>query len=145
VDQNERPTSMATVQETAARLGLVTGKALATLIKERFPRPILVATVSLVVIANVFNMAADLMSMAASLQLLLPLPFHPLLFLPRHRDSAFELTMPYHSSARILRFLTISLVAYIAVLAIVDVNRIEIARSTLLPSLTIDRSTRWQR
>jgi NRAMP (natural resistance-associated macrophage protein)-like metal ion transporter len=129
------------VQETAARLGLVTGKGLATLIKERFPRPILVAAVSLVVIANVFNMSADLMSMAASLQLLLPLPFQPLLFSLGIGIVFLELIVPYHAYSRVLRFLTISLLAYIAVLAIVRVNWAEIARSTFLPSLTIDRTT----
>src|SRR6266540_206125 len=48
------------VQETAARLGLSSGKGLAALIKERFPRGILVGAVTLVAIANTFNIGADL-------------------------------------------------------------------------------------
>ena len=46
------------VQEVAARLGLVTGKGLAALIRIRFPRMVLYAAVSLVVGANLFNIGA---------------------------------------------------------------------------------------
>ena len=67
----------AAVQETAARLGLVTGKGLAVLIKERFSRWVLYFAVLLVVTANVFNIGADLGSMAASLRLLAPIPYAP--------------------------------------------------------------------
>ena len=71
----------AAVQETAARLGLVTGKGLAVLIKERFSRWVLYLAVLLVVTANVFNIGADLGSMAASLRLLAPIPYAPLVAL----------------------------------------------------------------
>src|SRR5262249_55061824 len=45
----------AAVQETAARLGLVTGKGLSSLIRARFPRPILSVALALTVVANTFN------------------------------------------------------------------------------------------
>src|SRR6266540_6682892 len=64
----------AAVQETAGRLGLVTGHGLATLIKKRFPRWVLFGAVALVAVANGFNIGADLGSMAASVRLLVPLP-----------------------------------------------------------------------
>ena len=47
------------VQEATARLGLVTGKGLAALIRERFARPVLVGAVVLVAVANTFNIGAD--------------------------------------------------------------------------------------
>jgi hypothetical protein len=49
----------AAVQETAARLGLVTGRGLATLIRRRFPRWVLLGALALVIVANTFNIAAD--------------------------------------------------------------------------------------
>src|SRR5438093_3830039 len=70
----------AAVQETAARLGLVTGKGLAALIKGRFPRWVLYGSVLLVCVANVFNIGADLGAMAASLRLVVPAPQIALLF-----------------------------------------------------------------
>jgi len=66
------------VQEATARLGLVTGKGLAALIRERFPRWILLLAVGLVTIANTFNIGADIGSMAAATQLLIPVPWFPL-------------------------------------------------------------------
>src|SRR5436309_2013146 len=62
------------VQESTARLGLVTGKGLGTLIRERFPRWVLVTAVLLVTLANTLNIAADLASMGAALRLLTPVP-----------------------------------------------------------------------
>src|SRR3970282_765911 len=62
------------VQETAARLGLVTGRGLAALIKERFPRWVRSGAVALVPGANALNIGADLGSMAASVRLLVPIP-----------------------------------------------------------------------
>ena len=62
------------VQEACARLALVTGQGLAGIIKRRLPRPILYLCLALVVIANTVNIAADLGSMAAALQLLIPVP-----------------------------------------------------------------------
>ena len=56
------------VQESTARLGLVTGKGLGTLIRERFPRWVLVGAVVLVASANALNIAADLASMGAALR-----------------------------------------------------------------------------
>jgi NRAMP (natural resistance-associated macrophage protein)-like metal ion transporter len=131
----------AAVQETAARLGLASGSGLATLIKQRFSRPILLGAVALVAVANVFNIAADLMSMAAAARLLLPVPFELLVTSLGIGIILLELLVPYHFYARVLRLLTISLVAYIAVLAIVRVDWADVAESTFLPTLRFDKAT----
>ena len=65
----------AAVQETAGRLGLVTGRGLAALITERFPRWVLIGSLVLLSVANVFNVGADIGSMGSAVQLLLPVPF----------------------------------------------------------------------
>src|SRR5215471_6944705 len=56
----------AAVQETAARLGLATGKGLSALVRAQLPRWILYGAVALVAIANTFNVAADLAAMGES-------------------------------------------------------------------------------
>src|SRR5262245_18724367 len=66
----------AAVQETAGRLGLVGSCGLAQLIKQHFPRPILMVAVLLVCVANTFNIGADLGSMVAAIRLLVPLPHY---------------------------------------------------------------------
>jgi NRAMP (natural resistance-associated macrophage protein)-like metal ion transporter len=122
------------VQETAARLGFVTGKGLAALIRIRFRRPVLSFAVLLVVAANVFNIGADLGAMAASAQLVLPIPFAVLLIGFTAIAILLEVFLSYARYARILRWLTASLLAYIVVLFVVNVDWNAVLRGTFLPS-----------
>ena len=129
----------AAVQETAARLGLVTGHGLATLIKVRFPRWVLFGAVTLVAVANGFNIGADLGSMAASVRLLVPLPQVLLLVAMAGLMVGLEILLPYEQYAKVLRWLTLSLGAYIAVLFVIDVNWGSVLRQTLIPSVSWNR------
>ena len=63
------------VQESCSRIGAVTGKGLAANLKEHYSKKILYTSVFLVVIANVINIGSDLGAMAATAQLLIPVPF----------------------------------------------------------------------
>src|ERR1700712_566527 len=71
---------MAAVQEACARIGLVTGKGIAAVVKEQYSKRVLYAVVGLVVVANVINIGADIGAMASAAQLLIPLPFILLTF-----------------------------------------------------------------
>ncbi|HET7869686.1 MAG TPA: divalent metal cation transporter [Actinomycetota bacterium] len=129
----------AAVQETSARLGLVTGHGLATLIKLRFPRWVLFGAVTVVAVANGFNIGADLGSMAASVRLLVPLPQALLLVAMAGLMVGLEILLPYEQYAKVLRWLTLSLVAYIAVLFVIDVNWGSVLRQTLIPRVSWNR------
>jgi NRAMP (natural resistance-associated macrophage protein)-like metal ion transporter len=128
------------VQETAARLGLSSGKGLAALIKERFPRAVLIAAVSLVAMANTFNIGADIGSMAASVRLLAPVPYEPMVVVFAAVIIGLEISVPYHRYARILRWLTLSLAAYVGVLVAVDVPWGDVVRGTFLIQIRFDRT-----
>jgi NRAMP (natural resistance-associated macrophage protein)-like metal ion transporter len=130
----------AAVQETAARLGLSSGKGLAALIKERFSRPVLIGAVTLVAAANTFNIGADIGSMAASIRLLAPIPFELLVVVIAATLVAVEVFLPYHRYAKVLRWLTLSLGFYIAVLLVVTVDWSVVARRTFAPHLAGDRA-----
>jgi NRAMP (natural resistance-associated macrophage protein)-like metal ion transporter len=125
----------AAVQETAARLGLACGKGLATLIREHFPKWVLLPAVALVCVANIFNIGADLGSMAASLRLVVPVPYQAALVAFGVGIVGAEVLLSYRVYARVLRWLTLSLGAYIAVLLTIHVNWLEIAKATFRPSL----------
>ncbi|MEY2434345.1 MAG: hypothetical protein QOC92_4070 [Acidimicrobiaceae bacterium] len=130
----------AAVLETAARLGLTTGRGLAALVRERFPRPILYFIVFLVVAANTFNIGADIGSMAASLRLLAPVPNVVGIFAFAILMTVLQVTIPYDRYARILRWLAFSLLAYVGVLAVVKVPWGEVLHHTVLPSLNGDKA-----
>ncbi len=129
----------AAVQEMAARLGLVSGHGLAALIKMRFPRWVLVGAVALVAVANGFNIGADLGSMAASVRLLVPVPQAVLLAAMAGLMAGLEIFIPYERYSKVLRWLTLSLAAYIGVLFVIDVNWGSVLRQTLIPSVSWTR------
>jgi NRAMP (natural resistance-associated macrophage protein)-like metal ion transporter len=128
------------VQEATARLGLVTGKGLAALLRERFPRPVLVGAVTLVAVANTFNIGADIASMAAAAGLLVPVPQTLAAVGFALVMVVLEVTMPYHRYARVLRWLALSLLAYVGVLAVVHVDWSAVLAHTLVPRFSADRA-----
>ena len=133
--------SAAAVQEVAARIGLTTGGGLATALKRRFPAWVLGVAVLLVTVANVFNIAADLGSMAAAVRLLAPVPIAVAMVAIVGALLGLEIVVSYGRYARVLRWLTLSLVAYVAVLAVLHIDWTEVARATFLPRITLDRTS----
>lgn len=110
------------IQETCARVALVTGEGLARVIKRRLPRPVLILTVVLVAVANTVNIAADLSSMAAVVRMFLPVPQLATVVAIVVIVGAAEILIPYHRYARVLRWLCLSLLSYVAVLAFASVS-----------------------
>jgi NRAMP (natural resistance-associated macrophage protein)-like metal ion transporter len=129
------------VQEATARLGLVTGKGLAALLHERFPRPVLLGAVALVAVANTFNIGADIGSMAAAAGLLVPVPKILAAVAFAVVMVVLEVALPYHRYARVLRWLALSLLAYVGVLVVVRVDWAAVLAHTLVPRLPSGRAT----
>ncbi|MGA0118317.1 MAG: NRAMP family divalent metal transporter [Ilumatobacteraceae bacterium] len=129
------------VQEATARLGLFSGKGLAALIKEQFPKWVLYVALVLVVGANSFNIGADLGSMAAATRLIVPLPHVSLVVAFAMMMAIIEIVLPYHQYSRILKWLCVSLLSYIAVLFIVNVSWFDVASEIVSPSLSFTKNT----
>lgn len=128
------------VQEATARLGLVTGRGLAALIRQRFPRAILLVAVTLVTAANTFNIGADLGSMAAAVRLLIPVPFVALVVAFTVVMTVLEVAIPYHQYVRVLRWLGVSVLAYVVVLFVIKVDWGLVAGGALTPSMEFTRT-----
>ena len=127
------------VQEACARLALVTGKGLAAIIKTRMPRWVLVVAVLLVAVANTVNIAANLSIMSAALGLLVPIEQWAGVLLFAIILGVTEIVIPYHRYAKVLRWLCLSLLAYVAVLFVAQVDWQQVAFSTLIPSFDFSR------
>ena len=128
------------VQEASARLGLVSGRGLAALIRQHTHRSVLFGAVALVVVANTFNLAADLASMGAATQLVIPIPQGILVVAFTALMLGLELSLSYHQYARVLRWLAVSLGAYVVVLFMVHVDWRTVAGRVLVPSLDLSRA-----
>jgi NRAMP (natural resistance-associated macrophage protein)-like metal ion transporter len=127
------------VQESVARLALVTGQGLAALIKSRLPRWVLVLAVVLVAVANTVNIAADLSIMSAALGLLVPIDQWIGVVMFALLLAVTEILIPYHRYSRVLRWLCLSLLAYVAVLFVAKVDWAQVAFSTLIPQFDFSR------
>jgi NRAMP (natural resistance-associated macrophage protein)-like metal ion transporter len=134
------PLAFAT-QEACARLALVTGKGLAAIIKARMPRWVLVLAVLLVAFANTVNIAADLASMAAALRLIVPVDQTIGVILFALAIAISEIFIPYHRYSKALRWLCLSLLAYVAVLFVAQVDWARVANSTFVPRVDFSKAT----
>ena len=110
------------IQETCARIALVTGHGLARVIKARMPTWVLFVTVFLVALANTVNIAADLSSMAAVVNMFIPGPQLLIVVVIAILVGAAEILIPYHQYAKVLRWLCLSLLTYVAVLVVANVD-----------------------
>jgi Mn2+/Fe2+ NRAMP family transporter len=127
------------IQEACARLALVTGKGLAAIIKTRMPRSVLVLAVLLVAVANTVNIAANLSIMSAAFGLLVPIEQWAGVLLFAIVLGVTEIVIPYHRYAKVLRWLCLSLLAYVAVLFVAQVDWQQVALSTLIPNFDFSR------
>lgn len=124
---------MAAVQIMCARLGMVTGLGLAGVIRVRYPRWILWSACALLVIANIVNIAADLGGMADVTQLLTGVrsfywtPAYALLLV------CLLFWTSYRLIARIFKWLTLALFAYIAAAFLAHPDWPAVVRATLIP------------
>lgn len=126
------------VQETVARIGIVTGKGLAGVIGKHYSKKILYLLVSLLVIANTINIGADIGAMVSSFQLLVPINFYIGAILLTAGMLLLEIFFSYHRYAKVLKWLTISLFAYIITGFIIRPDWFEVLRSMLLPNIQLN-------
>ena len=128
------------IQETCARVALVTGEGLARVIKRRLPTWVLYLTVALVAIANTVNIAADLSSMAAVVRMFVPLPQLITVVAIAIAVAIAEIVIPYHQYARVLRWLCLSLLSYVAVLGIANINWSAVGHSLVTINFSMNRT-----
>jgi NRAMP (natural resistance-associated macrophage protein)-like metal ion transporter len=126
------------VQEMCARIGLVTGKGIAAVVRQHYSRAILVPAISLVFVANILNIGADLGAMAATIQLLIPVaPFLILLVILSLGILALEIFVPYRRYAIVLKVLALSLLAYVATGLIVGPQGAGVILATVVPHIQL--------
>lgn len=129
---------MAAVQAMCANLGRVTGKGLAANIKDAFPPMVLRGVVLLLLIANMLNIAADVAAMGEVAELVSGIDRHLMTACIVFGTLLLQIFVPYHRYVFFLKWLTLSLLAYAAVLFTVHVPWREVALRTLWPHLTLN-------
>jgi NRAMP (natural resistance-associated macrophage protein)-like metal ion transporter len=106
---------MIAVQEMCGRVGLVTGRGISAVLKEHYPKWVLYLSVSLLLVANILNVYADLNVMAACGKMLFGAPFFLWLTGITIVLGALQVLVPYKRYAKALKFSCLALVAYVIV------------------------------
>ena len=126
------------IQVVSARIGRVTGHGLAANIRMQFPRPLLHAIVSLLLVANTINIAADLGAMGDALRLLVGGRSSVYVILFALVSLTLQIFVPFPRYAPILKWLTLALFAYVGTVLVVHVP-IEAFGEVLLPHPVFER------
>lgn len=128
------------VQESCARIGAITGRGLAAVIKEHYGKTLLYISVGLVVFANTINIGADLGAMAATTQLFIDLPFALLAVFYAVIVVLLVIFVRYKTYAKILKWLAVTLLAYPITAFLVGQDWGDVMRNTftLTPTINFD-------
>jgi NRAMP (natural resistance-associated macrophage protein)-like metal ion transporter len=131
---------MAAVQLMCARLGVATGLGLASVIRRRYPRWVLWTSCALLIVANVINIAADLGGMADATTMVTGIPAP--VFVPFYGVVIVLLLMwsSYRTIARVFKWLTLVLLAYVAAAFVAGVDWPAAFQATLVPRVEWSRS-----
>jgi len=124
---------MSAIQSMCARIGRVTGKGLAANIKATYPPIVLQGVVLLLLIANTLNIAADVAAMGEVGELVTHVNRHLMTLIFVIGTLLLQIFIPYHRYVVYLKWLTLSLLAYAAVLFTVHVPWGQVALRTVWP------------
>jgi NRAMP (natural resistance-associated macrophage protein)-like metal ion transporter len=126
---------MAAVQLMCARLGLVTGRGLAGVVRYHYPRWVLWVACALLSIANVFNIGADLGGMAEATEMVTGI--NSLYWTPLYTAVIISLLFwsSYRFIARIFKWLTLVLFAYVATAFLARPDWGAVLSATVVPRL----------
>ncbi|GAB1382003.1 divalent metal cation transporter [Burkholderiales bacterium] len=124
---------MVAIQVVSARIGYVTGEGLSTNMRQHYPRWLLYGCVGLLVGANTLNIGADIAAMAEALRLLVGGSAHVYAVTFGLLCVVLQVFVPYERYVRWLKWLTLVLFAYVAVVLSVRVDWLAVARALVWP------------
>jgi NRAMP (natural resistance-associated macrophage protein)-like metal ion transporter len=134
---------MAAIQEVCGRLGRITGAGIAANLRTHYPKPLTYALVALLCIANIFNVGADIAAMGASTQLVLGGSATLYAVVLGIFSLILQVYVPYHRYVHYLKWLTLSLFAYVATAFVVHVPWLKVLHATVVPSFSYN-SDYWK-
>ena len=130
---------MISLQEMSARIGLASRCGLAGNLKRYYSKFLLILFASLIVIANVFNIGADISGMAASINLLLPNSYQFVSIILVLVIISLTVILPYRKMVMIFKWLSLSLGVYIMAGIIAVNNWPSILLNTIIPTIKLDK------
>jgi NRAMP (natural resistance-associated macrophage protein)-like metal ion transporter len=128
---------MVGIQLVSARIGRVTGHGLASNIGRHFPRPVVYSIVTLLVIANTINIAADIAAMGDALGLAIGGPTHVYIVVLGIACLLLQVFLTYRRYVRYLKWLTLALLSYVVLVLTIHIPWTEVAAHTVTPHFAL--------
>lgn len=129
---------MSVIQGMCARIAMVTGEGLAAIMRKQFPPAVAYGLAALVIVANTFNIGADIGGMAAAVRLLLPFPQDLWTVIFGSALILAEVRLPYGVIARIFKWLTLALFAYLITAFVVHPRWLDVLKHLVVPTVRFD-------
>ena len=129
---------MAAVQFICAKIGMVSGMGLGGVLRKHYPRWVVYAAISLLVIANTINAGTDIGAIAASINLLVPVPALALVVPIAVGIVALQIFCSYQVISQIFKWLTLTLFGYIVAAFLARPHWGEVLRATVIPTIRFD-------
>jgi NRAMP (natural resistance-associated macrophage protein)-like metal ion transporter len=129
---------MSAIQEISARIGRVTGQGIAGNIRTHYSPWLLRGIVALLLVANIINLGADLGAMAAALALLIGGRPHLYVIAFAVFCTLLEVFARYEGYVAVLKWTSVTLLAYVAVVLVVDVPWWQVVRASFIPTLSLN-------
>jgi NRAMP (natural resistance-associated macrophage protein)-like metal ion transporter len=126
---------MAAVQTMCARIGMVTGRGITAAFKARFPKSVVFVAITALLLANTINVAADLSGMADAAEMLTHVSSHVWVIVFAVGISIVTIRLRYYQIAGTLKWLTLTLFAYVISAFVVQPDWSAALRDTLVPQL----------
>jgi NRAMP (natural resistance-associated macrophage protein)-like metal ion transporter len=129
---------MVAVQFMCAKISMVTGKGLAGVLRDHYPRGVLIPAVLILLITNTLNVGANLLAMAEVLGMFVPLPLTLLILPIAGMILAIQVFGAYGVVAGIFKWLSLSLLGYLGAAILAKPHWLEVLKGTFLPTLRFE-------
>jgi NRAMP (natural resistance-associated macrophage protein)-like metal ion transporter len=132
---------MIAIQEMSARIGAISGCGLAGNIKRHYPGWLLGLIATMIVLANTFNVGANIYGMAGALNLIIPINVQALAVILSGIVLIMTIFLRYSQIVMVFKWLSLTLFAYVAAFFLIsDIHWGQILRYTLIPFVHFDKS-----
>jgi len=125
---------MFAIQETCARIGLITKKGLAANMKQFFPKTVIYPALAIFILANIFNIGANIAIMSESATLLFGLNFQVCSLAITTIIILLQVFVPYHLYAKLLAWLSLFLVSYVITGCMTTTHWLDVIKKTFTPT-----------
>jgi NRAMP (natural resistance-associated macrophage protein)-like metal ion transporter len=130
---------MAAVQFICAKIGMVAGMGLSGVLKRNYSKWVLIPAITVLVVANTINAGTDIGAIAAAINIFLPIPITVLIIPVAMIILALQVWGSYRLIARVFRWLTLALFAYIGSALFSRPDILAVLKATFIPAIRLDQ------